>query len=88
MKKTRICRHYYLKGWCERGNKCGFAHGPSDLQNSPRVCIKKGKQGIGSVSPYVAKTHISQDYVVVHQNETKDVYAPPGKNNHLAADHG
>lgn len=83
--KTRICRHY-LKGWCERGNECGFAHGTGDLHNSPTISVKKGKQPIGSLRPFVAKTHISQHYVVVQQKETKDVYTQTGDNHHLAVD--
>jgi hypothetical protein len=83
--KTRICRHY-LKGWCERGSSCGFAHGTTDLYNSPTISVKKGKQPIGSICPFVSKTHISQDYVVVQKKETKDVYTQTGENDDFTAE--
>lgn len=71
MKKTRLCRHY-MKGFCERGSGCGFAHGSNDLTNSPTCTIKKGKDGLYSMSIFDQSKDISRDYILVNKKEYVD----------------
>lgn len=34
LKKTKLCA-FFVRGACERGNRCGFAHGRDQLQDAP-----------------------------------------------------
>ena len=68
IKKTRLCRHF-LKGFCERGNSCGFAHGVDQLHNSPVVIAKKGLQKIGEISSIDDEYNVSENYIFVKNKE-------------------
>ena len=33
--KTQLCRHFDLKGFCNLGESCSFAHGKEELKEAP-----------------------------------------------------
>ena len=67
-----------MKGYCERGNLCGFAHGVDQLHNSPVVIAKKGLQKIGEISSIDDEYNVSENYIFV-KNKRMD----PGKTSNL-----
>ena len=77
IKKTRLCRHF-LKGYCERGNLCGFAHGVDQLYNSPVVIAKKGLQKIGEISSIDDEYNVSENYIFVKNKDgsRKNIKSP------------
>lgn len=44
LRKTKLCL-YHMQGFCKHGDKCGFAHSPSEIESAPdlrgtRLCSK------------------------------------------------
>lgn len=38
--RSKICRHW-LKGYCNRGNKCNFAHGFSEVKQKKKNLLRR-----------------------------------------------
>lgn len=36
LKKTKLCL-YHMQGFCKHGDKCGFAHSPTELESAPNL---------------------------------------------------
>jgi hypothetical protein len=36
--KTQLCRKFMMQGTCNLGTKCNYAHGYSELRESPKLC--------------------------------------------------
>jgi hypothetical protein len=72
--RTRICRHY-LKGYCNRGEKCNFAHGYVQVkkrkkQNSPTtVNTSVYEMKWGEESQYDSLKDLIDDYDIVRREE-------------------
>lgn len=71
--KTRICRHF-LKGFCNRGEKCNFAHGYHQVKRNIKkpIPIIPGNTlhavESGSLVEYNTMYSLIDDYVILSKN--------------------
>ena len=74
--RTKICRHW-LKGYCNRGEKCNFAHGYVQVkrrtkQNSPTtVNTSVYEMKWGEESSYDSLKDLIDDYDIVRHEEAQ-----------------
>ena len=76
--KTRICRHF-LKGFCNRGDKCNFAHGyhqvkrnvKKPLPNMPGKTLHTVESG--STVEYNTMYSLIDDYVILSKDAQEKI---------------
>lgn len=79
--RSKICRHW-LRGYCNRADKCNFAHGFNQVKKKPlKTCIsipskvsyelEKGKEK----KEFKTMTGLIDNYDIIHHDEVSDFYS-------------
>lgn len=75
--RSKICRHW-LKGYCNRGDKCNFAHGYNQVKRKERKCISIPSKISYEVEKGNEKKEFNtmkgliDNYDIIHHNEVSE----------------